>query len=345
MMTNNAGTAARARARAFTLELPRGYRAEVPLRYLGRDPLSPTERADGRCAVKVALLAGIPARLEIELDGDAARCRILARRALPLRAEPEARVLAARVLGLGLDPTAFERRVARDARLAPLVRGRRGLRMPLNGSVFEALCWSIIGQQVNLAFAAALRREVIELAGADAGDGWRAHPTPAAVAALDPADLARRRFSRRKAEYLVGAARLVAAGTLDLESLARAVGTARPDGRPSTPVGTPGGGRAGVGPERAGGESAAASAEAAGEAALLAVRGIGPWSANYILMRGVGLPDRVPVGDSGLGEALRRFFVLSERPDAAETRALMAPFAPWRSLATHHLWLSLGDEP
>lgn len=322
--------------RAFRVALPPGYRADGPLRYLGRDPSSPTERAGGGHAVKAALLGGVPARLEIEVAGGAARCRIVARRAMPARAEAEARTLAARVLGLTLDPAPFERQVGRDPRVRPLIRGRRGLRMPLNGSVFEALCWSIIGQQVNLAFAAVLRREVIAMAGEDAGDGWKTHPTPAAVAALEPADLARRRFSRRKAEYLVDAARLVAAGALDLEALGR---PPEEHGQTGTEGGP--GGEAGD----ATGTNSADEPGAGAEAGLLAVRGIGPWSANYVLMRGCGMPDRVPVGDSGLAEALRRFFRLQARPDGATTRALMKPFTPWRSLATHHLWLSLGDEP
>jgi 3-methyladenine DNA glycosylase/8-oxoguanine DNA glycosylase len=51
----------------------------------------------------------------------------------------------------------------------------------------------------------------------------------------------------------------------------------------------------------------------------------------------------VPAGDAGLSAALQRFFVLDHRPGPAETRALMEPFAPFGSLATYHLWTSLGD--
>jgi 3-methyladenine DNA glycosylase/8-oxoguanine DNA glycosylase len=63
------------------------------------------------------------------------------------------------------------------------------------------------------------------------------------------------------------------------------------------------------------------------------------------MMRGFGFADCVPVGDTGLGTALERFFALDARPDAQAVRTLMQPFAPFRSLATFHLWLSLGDTP
>src|SRR5690606_19621289 len=81
------------------------------------------------------------------------------------------------------------------------------------------------------------------------------------------------------------------------------------------------------------------------ERRLLAVRGLGPWSAQYMLMRGFGFADCVPAGDSGLATALERFFALEERPDATGTRRLMETFSPHRALATFHLWTSLGESP
>ena len=84
-------------------------------------------------------------------------------------------------------------------------------------------------------------------------------------------------------------------------------------------------------------------AEAA--ARLSAVRGIGPWTTHYVLMRGCGFPDCMPLGDAGLTLALQRHHGLDHRPDARETAALMAPFAPFRSLATFHLWASLKGVP
>jgi 3-methyladenine DNA glycosylase/8-oxoguanine DNA glycosylase len=76
---------------------------------------------------------------------------------------------------------------------------------------------------------------------------------------------------------------------------------------------------------------------------LLPIRGFGIWSANYVLMRGCGLADCVPVGDSGLTSSLQEFYRLETRPDAAKTLALMKRFAPYRSLATFHFWMRKSD--
>jgi AraC family transcriptional regulator of adaptative response / DNA-3-methyladenine glycosylase II len=290
----------------FSVALPADFRAGEMLAHFGRDAESPTERVGGMEMVKALRLAGTPARLHILLDDGIARCRIDADLPIAPEGMREAHGIVLRILGLGWDTSSFERQVARRPELAPLVAARPGLRIPMTADPFEAMVWVIAGQQVNLAFAYALRRAVIGLAGEDAGDGFRAHPTPEAVARLDYDDLTARKFSRRKAEYVIDTARLVASGELPLASLA---------GAPATRVS-----------ER-----------------LMAVRGLGRWSVQYLLMRGYGLADCVPVGDTGLTSALQRFFALESRPGPAETEALMEPFAPHRSLATFHLWSTLGD--
>ena len=73
------------------------------------------------------------------------------------------------------------------------------------------------------------------------------------------------------------------------------------------------------------------------------IRGFGVWSANYVMMRGCGFADCVPVGDSGLTSSLQEFYRLEARPDAEKTLALMKRFAPYRSLATFHFWMRKSD--
>jgi AraC family transcriptional regulator of adaptative response / DNA-3-methyladenine glycosylase II len=74
------------------------------------------------------------------------------------------------------------------------------------------------------------------------------------------------------------------------------------------------------------------------ERALLGVRGLGPWSVNYIMMRSLGFADCVPLGDTGVTSGLRALLRLEERPDSDATRRLMSVFSPFRSLATAHIW-------
>ena len=281
----------------FTLPLPEHTRTGDLLRYHGRDPESVSERVEGTTLRKAAHIAGRPAILSLAFD--AGTVTVTLEGTGGPRAMGEAHRAALRLLAWHGDPAPFE---AAQPRLA---RGREGLRVLLTLDPFEALVWAILGQQVNLAFAYALRRDLIRLAGTPVGD-LVAHPEAPQIAALDPAELTVRRFSRRKAEYVLNAATQVAQGRLALEGLLTAT---------------------------------------AAEKALLALRGCGPWTAQYVLMRGLGFRDCVPVGDVALTLALQRWFKLDERPDAPGTLRLMAPFAPHRSLATFHLWASLKGVP
>jgi AraC family transcriptional regulator of adaptative response / DNA-3-methyladenine glycosylase II len=289
----------------FRLRLPADFLPAYLLRMLGRDPESRAEGARGSTAFKTLRLPNGPAALRMELRDGAAECSVEAARPLELEDVRAAHAAALRLLGLGEDPATFERRVTERGE-GRLVEGRRGLRVPLTADPWEALVWAVVGQQVNLPFACALRRELVDLCGVSVEGGLMAHPTPAAVADLDVGDLRRRRFSGSKAEYLVEAARRVVSGDLPLSELEHSPATAA-------------------------------------EQRLRAVRGIGPWSAQYVLMRGFGFADCVPVGDSALATALQRFFALGARPGPAETAALMEPFAPFRSLATYHVWQTLTE--
>ena len=295
-------------ARELELRLPASYPRPAILAHLARDPESATERVTGSVWEAGMWLDGVAARLSVEFSAGRARCRLEGRGRLPEGAAAAAHERVSRRLGLGSDPAGFEAKAASAPDLAPLVDGRRGLRLPLVADPFECLLWAILGQQVNLSFARRLVRRVVERAGEPAGGSLWAPARAAAVAALAPKELAGMQLSRPKIDYLLGSAARVAAGELDLEAMARGSAT------------------------RA-------------EATLLAQRGLGPWSVAYLMMRGLGFADCVPVGDSGLARALERFFRLPARPGPRETRTLMERFAPHRSLATFHLWQSLEDAP
>jgi DNA-3-methyladenine glycosylase II len=73
-------------------------------------------------------------------------------------------------------------------------------------------------------------------------------------------------------------------------------------------------------------------------AALMAVSGIGPWTADVYLLFCLGHPDAWPAGDLALQEGARLAFGLPERPNARETGALAEPWRPWRGVAARLLW-------
>ena len=286
----------------FSLPLPSGYRRVDLLAYQGRDALSVSERVEDHTLFKAFLVEGRARVLRLQFQRSQVQVALHPADPPGPAAMLKVHGMARRLLGLDQHPEGLEANPSHHR----LVAGREGLRVPLSLDPFEALVWAILGQQVNLAFAYALRRDLIRAFGVPAPGGLIAHPTPQSLAVLDPGVFKPLRFSRRKAEYLVLAAQRVADGTLNLDGFLTATSAER---------------------------------------ALLALRGCGPWTAAYTLMRGLGFPDCVPVGDAGLTLALQRFFMLEARPGPAETLALMEPFAPHRSLATYHLWTSLKGVP
>ncbi len=212
----------------------------------------------------------------------------------------EAHALVVGLLGLDQEAAAFAQ-LAKKIGLSRLVASRAELRLAQTHSIYDGLLWAIIGQQINLPFACLLKRRLIERTGTPLAGGLIAPPAPEAVAALAPGDLLPLQFSRQKADYVIATSRLITEGKLDLGALR------------------------GMSATRA-------------ERTLLAVRGLGPWSVNYVMMRALGFADCVPLGDTGVTSGLQAVFKLDERPDIDATRRLMAVFSPYRSLATAHLW-------
>jgi len=280
--------------RIFVLTLPPGYSLGHLRRALGRDGHSVNERIAGDDYTGAVQLSTGPAVLTLRLSPTVVKAEISHGPAA------EAHAIAVGLLGLDQDAAAFTR-LAKKLGVERLVAGRPELRICQTPSIFDGVLWSIIGQQINFPFACLLKRRLTERAGTLLPEGLYAPPTPAAVAALEPADLLSLQFSRQKADYVISTARLVASGGLDLAALRHASAT------------------------RA-------------ERTLLAVRGLGPWSVNYLMMRSLGFADCVPYGDTGVTSSLRALFNLDERPDVDATRRLMAVFSPYRSLATAHLW-------
>lgn len=284
-------------ARLPDIALPAGYRADWVLSYHGRDPDGLSERVVDRTVTKLLVPSGRAIRLDITLhEAHAALTAdpgdVTDAEAISLSAS------AARMLGVSGDVSGLEALAAQDENVTRLLsRCGPGLRLPQTAGVFEAMCWAIVGQQVNLRFAGQLRRTLIELAGIPHASGMKAHPTPAGIAALDPNLLGTLKFSRSKAAYLINAA----GSGIDFEGLPK-------------------------------GDAASA------EAAMTGIKGIGPWTRAYVLLRACAFPDVAPIGDAGLAAALQKFHGLGHRPTQPEQDALMRPFAPWRSLATAHLW-------
>jgi DNA-3-methyladenine glycosylase II len=295
-------------ARTLTIALPAGYDPAHALAFHGRDAGGPAEQVETARIRKGVLLDGVPVLFDLQLHAGRADCSVDAgvHEAEPGRVQQ----VLANMLGLHIAPAAFTRMVEDDALFGPLVRRQPGLRVIQSATVFEALTWAVIGQQINLPFAIALRRSFIEQAGRPHASGLWCYPEAADVARLDIEQLTSRKFSRAKAETLLRLARLAADGELDLEKL-----------------------------------MADGDAERAG-ATLLAVKGIGPWTVNYALLRGYAYQDCSLHGDVAVRSAIGRLLGeddIAKRPGLREAEAFLQAYRPQRTMAAAYCWASLSQ--
>ena len=288
----------------WTLPLPAGYRRDDVIAFHSRDGEAVAEQVTATGLRKGILLRGSAVVLDVAFTDDAAVCRAEIDGSASGDLQTPLHGALLNILGLRIDPQPFAQLAAADPLLAPLVRINPGLRIVQSASPFEALTWAIIGQQINLSFAIALRRTFILQAGRRHGSGLWCYPEARDVARLSVEDLTSRKFSRAKADTVLRLARLVDDGELSLEL------------PPSGDV-------------------------AAMSQALLAVKGIGPWTVNYALLRGYGYADCSLHGDVAIRAALQKLLGEVTKPDMARTEQWLRQYAPHRTMAAAHLWASL----
>lgn len=192
---------------------------------------------------------------------------------------------------------------AKDPLLAKLAKSFNGLRLIGIPDLFEAITWTITGQQINLSFAYTLKQRLVQTFGYALEDHYL-YPHPAVIASLQPEDLTVMQFSRTKAEGIIRVAKLMAAGELTEDLLKQ------------MPY------------------------EQARET-LVAIKGIGNWSANYVLMKFAQHPQALPLEDAGLHNALRHQLNLPAKPALNEVKALTQHWQNHAAYATFYCWRSL----
>jgi len=286
------------------IALPPGYRVADVIAFHGRDAEGLAEQVGPDGLRKGVLLDGVPTLLDIRFDGNAARCRLAFDAPVTPALAALARDALLNVLGLRIDPAAFAAFAHDDPVLGPVLARQPGLRIVQSATVFEALTWAIIGQQINLTFAIALRRTLIKLAGRPHSSGLWCYPEARDVARLALEDLTSRKFSTAKAETVLRVAHMAVDGSLALERRR---------------------------------DAAQVSQE------LLAIKGIGPWTVNYVLLRGYGYTDCSLEGDVAVRTALHNLTGSAQRPTLAEAQRLLARYAPHRTMAAAYLWASLAE--
>ena len=268
------------------------YEAAEVLLFLGAHTVPGLEEWDGTTFSRVLDLPHGPAVVQLS-PAPGGGAGVTARlRLTELRDLGAAVTRCRRMLDLDADPAAVDDVLGADPALAPLVTGAPGRRVPSSPDAPELAARAVLGQQVSVAGARTLTSRVVAAAGTPLPEpvGTLTHAFPRPDALAD-ADLTAVGLTGARRRTVHGLAAALADGTIALDP-----GTDRDEAR----------------------------------RALLAVPGIGPWTAALVGLRGLADPDVWLPGDLALQRSLTG---LGSSDTDAATR-----WRPWRSYAVLHLW-------
>lgn len=268
------------------------------IRFLAARALPGVERAEGSSFTRLLSLPGGPAVITLRPDHDSDGHMLVDVWATDLADLTAAVTVAERLCDATCEPEGVNHLLGADPHLAPSVRAHPGRRMPACADGFEALVRAVLGQQVSVGRGLALAGQLVAAVGRRAPD-WA--PTglthlPLAAADVAEADLSALGMPGARRRALTASAAAVANGEVNFD--------------------------------------VHVSREATREA-LLAVPGIGPWTVDYVALRGLADPDAFPIGDVALQRGAANLG-MDREPSALLARA--EAWRPWRAIAVAHLW-------
>ncbi len=215
--------------------------------------------------------------------------------------------IISRVLNLNDYLAPFYQAVRNDPPLRELTKRLRGLKVPTTPTVFEALVDSIIEQQISLAVARTLEGRLTKLFGDSLvvdGQTYYAFPTPERMTSATPDQFRSCGLSAMKGEYILNAAEQVTRGELDMEHL-RTI-------RDSEEIITE----------------------------LTKLRGVGRWTAELVILRGMHRLDAFPADDLGLRRAIAQRYHINGKLSGDEARKIAEQWGEWKGLAAFYLLIA-----
>lgn len=294
------------------------YRLDLTAWALRRRPDNAVDRWDGRTYQRVLDLECGAVEVAVVQEGQPGAPRLavgLTGARLDQDAEDTVRAVLIHVLGLEIDLSAFYDLADSDPFLGPLAERFRGVKPPRLPTLFECLVNAIACQQLTLTVGIGLLNKLASTYGAAVADGGpHAFPLPAHLAGLVPETLRPLGLSGAKARSVVALAAAIETGAFDAEAIASL------DDEDAL-------------------------------AALMRLRGIGRWSSEYALLRGLGRLHVFPGDDVGARNNLARRLGREGPLDYAAVQEAVRPWHPFAGLVYFHLLLAnlaereLLDEP
>ena len=208
------------------------------------------------------------------------------------------------VFNLNFDLCAFYNEIKDDPVMSKIAKQLYGLKNPTTPTVFESLVDSIIEQQISIKVAIILEEKITKKFGEQLcvdGEVYFEFPTPQTLAGTSVDEIQAIGLSKRKAEYIHEAAALIKAGKLDLERLGNLV-----DAEEIIRV-------------------------------LDAVRGIGVWTAELTMLRGMQRLDMLPADDLGIRRVISNYYCGGKPIKVDEARQIAQRWGGWKGLAAFYL--------
>jgi DNA-3-methyladenine glycosylase II len=208
------------------------------------------------------------------------------------------------LFSLDYDPKPFYEKAKDDKIMAHLTRELWGLKNPTTPTVFEALVDSIVEQQISLKVANSLENRIIKKFGESLdleGAVYFVYPTPQRLASVSIEEFRQCGLSFRKGEYIKGASTLIAEGKLNLEEL----------------------------------KNYESSEQIIRK--LDKIRGIGVWTAELTMLRGMQRLEALPADDLGLRRVISRYYRDGKAISSAEARQIAESWGEWKGLAAYYL--------
>jgi DNA-3-methyladenine glycosylase II len=298
---------------SFELKPVSPFRLDLTVWTLRRRPSNVVDRWDGVTYRRVLSFptGTVEVAVTQSAPAEAARLQIVVA-AQPASAAIRSAVTSVleRLLGLRVDLSEFYQFAAHNRRLGPLAQRFRGMRPPRFATLFEAVINAIACQQMTLTLGIRLLSDLAVAFGAafnDRGETFHAFPRPVDLAGLSPADLQQFGFSRQKGLAMIELAQTIVEGQLNLEELADF-----PDD------------------------------EAVKR--LCEIRGVGRWTAEYVLLRGLGRTHVFPGDDVGARNNLQRWLRLVKPLDYEEVGRVLSCWDGYAGLVYFHLLLDRLEE-
>ncbi|WP_341228503.1 DNA-3-methyladenine glycosylase [uncultured Arcticibacterium sp.] len=291
----------------ISIPLPKPFSQKHLFQYLRRSKNEITfEVLDNNTILKLFVVDQIQLLTQITFSSESLQIKFVNEQATEAQ-KSEIKAYVISWFDLDTDLNSFYEQVKNDTILAPLIKDFHGLRIVKCPDLFEALSWSIIGQQINLPFAYSCKKALVEKVGerfTSEMKTYYAFPKPSKILEISDDDFKVMKFSSQKVKYIRIVAEAIEGSKLSKQSLGLL-------------------------------DFKKAKTE------LTKLKGIGDWSANYTLMRCLGYKEAFPVADVGLQNALKKSLNKTEKPTIEEVQKMAIPWKGWEAYATFYLWQSL----